>query len=192
MRSYSISILVFMVLWVPNVFASWSVEEGSVVNFVSIKNDVVGELNRFKNISGFFSDDGEIEIQISLDSVETYVDIRNSRLKSLLFEVAKYPQATIRGQLTAKALESLHAKQNGLFDVNIEISLHGKTVVKTTKIHVSHTLGRANMMTAEPILLSAAEFSLEAGVWALQEVAGLNSISQVIPVTVNLIFAPSS
>ena len=145
-----------MVLWVPNVFASWSVEEGSVVNFVSIKNDVVGELNRFENISGFFSDDGKIEIQISLDSVETYVDIRNIRLKSLLFEVAKYPHATIRGQLNAKALESLHSKQNGLFDVDIEISLHGKTVVKTTKIYVSHTLGRANVMTAEPILLTAA------------------------------------
>ena len=46
--------------------------------------------------------------------------------------------------------------------------------------------------TAQPILLTAAEFGLEGGVAALQEIAGLNAISRVIPVTVALQLVPAN
>jgi len=45
--------------------------------------------------------------------------------------------------------------------------------------------------TTQPILLNAAEFGLEGGVAALQEIAGLNAISRVIPVTVALQLTPA-
>jgi hypothetical protein len=41
-------------------------------------------------------------------------------------------------------------------------------------------------------LLNAAEFGLEGGVAALQEIAGLNGISRVIPVTVALQLIPAN
>ena len=40
--------------------------------------------------------------------------------------------------------------------------------------------------TTQPIVISASEFGLEAGVAALQSIAGLNAISRSIPVTVDL------
>ena len=40
--------------------------------------------------------------------------------------------------------------------------------------------------TTQPIVITAAEFDLEAGVAALQQIAGLNAISRSIPVTVDL------
>ena len=46
--------------------------------------------------------------------------------------------------------------------------------------------GDVRVTTTQPIVITAQEFGLEAGVAALQQIAGLNAISRSIPVTVDL------
>ena len=74
----------------------------------------------------------------------------------------------------------------GLTNVALQIDLHGQTVTKEAQLNVAVTDQGVSATTAQPILLTAAEFGLEGGVAALQEIAGLNAISRVIPVTVAL------
>ena len=64
--------------------------------------------------------------------------------------------------------------------------LHGQTVTKDAQLSVAVDGSGCELRPPQPILLNAAEFGLEGGVAALQEIAGLNAISRVIPVTVAL------
>ena len=171
-------------------FADWQVGPDSRVQFVSIKNNTVGEFSHFEILSGSVTDAGEVEVRVVLDSVETNVGIRNERMKAMLFEVGLYPEAVITTQLDAGSMAVLSG--GGLTNVALQIDLHGQTVTKNAQLSVAVSDQGVNATTTQPILLSAADFGLEGGVAALQEVAGLNAISRVIPVTVALQLVPAS
>jgi len=168
------------------VWADWQVAEGSRIQFVSIKQNTIGEISHFERIAGAVSSKGQVDIRISLDSVETMIGIRNQRMKDMLFEVGIYPEAVITSQLGAEVLVLVAAGQGGEVTTDIAIDLHGNTVTKSVKLLVTPLSDGLAVSTTEPILINAAEFGLEPGVAALQEVAGLLAISRVVPVTLSL------
>ena len=168
----------------PLAFADWQIGPGSQVQFVSIKNNTVGEVSHFETLSGSVTDAGDVEVRVVLNSVETNVGIRNERMKTMLFEVGLYPEAVITAQLDAEAIATM--SDGGVANVALQIDLHGQTVTKDAQLNIAVTDQGVSATTTQPILLTAAEFGLEGGVAALQAVAGLNAISRVIPVTVTL------
>ena len=170
-------------------WAEWQVADNSGIQFVSIKNNTIGEVSHFDMISGTVSDQGAVELRVALDSVETNIGIRNDRMKKMLFEVGLYPEVVITAQLSPETMAVLGSSSGAVVPVVLQIDLHGQVVSKDAVLTVSATdAGGFSAMTSQPILLSAAEFDLEDGVAALQSVAGLNAISRVIPVTVSLNF----
>ncbi len=166
--------------------ADWTLSESSRIGFVSIKNNSIGENNAFERVSGSISANGQVSVSVDLSSVETGVGIRNERLQKMLFEVASFPTATIDAALTDKQIVALEAGDAQTESVGVSISLHGKTVNKAANLSVSASGGEIRVMTTQPIVITAQEFGLEAGVAALQQIAGLNAISRSIPVTVDL------
>jgi hypothetical protein len=170
-------------------WAEWQVAEASRVQFVSIKNNAIGEISRFERISGTVDDQGAVALRVALDSVETNIGIRNERMKEMLFEVGLYPEAVITGQLDNDAMAALVSNRVAMVPVLLQIDLHGQVVSKEAKLTVAATDAGFSATSSEPILLNAAEFGLEDGVAALQSVAGLDAISRVIPVTVSFNFA---
>ena len=171
----------------PNLSAAaWQVQNGSSIGFVSIKNNLIGENNSFERVSGSISASGQVSLSVDLSSVETGVGIRNERLQKMLFEVASFPAATIKAALSDGQITALKAGGFQTESVGVSISLHGKTVSKSANLSVSSSGGDVRVTTTEPIVITAQEFGLEAGVAALQQVAGLNAISRSIPVTVDL------
>ncbi|MEC7493342.1 MAG: YceI family protein, partial [Pseudomonadota bacterium] len=166
--------------------ADWTLSESSRIGFVSIKNNSIGENNAFERVSGSISQSGQVSISVDLSSVETGVGIRNERLQKMLFEVLSFPTATIDAALTDKQIAALEAGGAQTESVGVSISLHGKTVNKAAKLSVSASGGDVRVTTTQPIVITAQEFGLEAGVSALQQIAGLNAISRSIPVTVDL------
>ena len=170
-------------------WAEWQVADNSRIQFVSIKNNAIGEVSHFDMISGTVGDQGAVEVRVALDSVETNIGIRNDRMKKMLFEVGLYPEAVITAQLSPETMAVLGSSSGSAVPVVLQIDLHGQVVSKDAVLTVSATdAGGFSATTSQPILLSAAEFNLEDGVAALQSVAGLNAISRVIPVTVSLNF----
>ena len=174
----------------PLAQADWQVGPGSQVQFVSIKNNTIGEVSHFETLAGTVTDAGEVEVRVALDSVETNIGIRNERMKKMLFEVGLYPEAVITAQLNAEAIAAM--SQGGVASAALIIDLHGQTVTKDASLSVAVTDQGVRATTTQPILLSASEFGLEGGVAALQAVAGLNAISRVVPVTVALQLVPAN
>ena len=166
--------------------ADWALNDSSRIGFVSIKNNSIGENNAFERVSGSISASGEVSLSLDLSSVETGIGIRNERLQKMLFEVASFPTATIDAALSDSQIAALKAGGAQTESVAVSISLHGKTVSKTANLSVSVSDGGVRVTTTQPIVITAQEFGLEAGVAALQQIAGLNAISRSIPVTVDL------
>ena len=164
-------------------WSSWEVANGSIIQFISIKNNAVGELSQFESVVGSVTDEGQVDIRVALNAVETNVGIRNERMKELLFEVGLFPEAKITAQLAPSAVS---ATQSHIIETTLAIDLHGQAVNRTATLQVAPNEQGLSVVSVEPILLTASEFGLESGVAALQSIAGLAAISRVIPVTVRL------
>jgi polyisoprenoid-binding protein YceI len=171
-------------------WADWELDNTqSVVNFVSIKNDSVGEVHSFTSLVGFIGAAGNVQMTINLNSVETLIAVRNERMRELLFETVKFPSA----QLTAKVEPAVlaEAAKGGVVtaELPVTLSLHGKDKTLTVPVVVvGGADGSMRVFTARPVLVNAADFGLENGVTALQQVAALKAISSAVPVTLQLLF----
>lgn len=166
--------------------AGWDVTASSRVGFVSIKNNSIGENNVFEQVTGSISDAGHVALSIDLTSVETGVGIRNERLQRMLFEVGKFPTAMVQATLSASQLDALKAGDNVSETVKVTVSLHGMSVDKLAPLSVGVSEDGLRVTSTQPIVVTAKDFGLESGVAALQAIAGLNAISQSIPITVDL------
>lgn len=188
MRTLLIATTAFMTtaLAVIPAQADWSVNDTSRVGFVSIKNNVIGENNAFERVSGGISETGAVTVNIDLASVETGVGIRNERLQKMLFNVVNFPQATVSAQLSEQQLMALKSGGSVAESVSVSVALHGNTVSKQVELAAAKAGNTVRVTTTQPIVITAAEFGLEAGVAALQQIAGLKAISRSIPVTVDL------
>ena len=151
-------------------WAEWQVADNSGIQFVSIKNNTIGEVSHFDMISGTVGDQGAVEVRVALDSVETNIGIRNDRMKKMLFEVGLYPEAVITAQLSEETMAAVGSSSGAAVPVVLQIDLHGQVVSKDAVLTVSATdAGGFSATTSQPILLNAAEFNLEDGVAALAE-----------------------
>ena len=188
MRTLLIATTAFMTtaLAVIPAQADWAVNDASRVGFVSIKNNVIGENNAFERVSGGISETGAVTVNIDLASVETGVGIRNERLQKMLFNVVNFPQATVSAQLSEQQLMALKSSGSVAESVSVSVALHGNTVSKQVELAAAKAGNTVRVTTIQPIVITAAEFGLEAGVAALQQIAGLKAISRSIPVTVDL------
>ena len=188
MRTLLIATTAFMTtaLAVIPAQADWSVNDTSRVGFVSIKNNVIGENNAFERVSGGISETGAVTVNIDLASVETGVGIRNERLQKMLFNVVNFPQATVSAQLSEQQLMALKSGGSVAESISVSVALHGNTVSKQVELAAAKAGNTLRITTTQPIVITAAEFGLEAGVAALQQIAGLKAISRSIPVTVDL------
>jgi hypothetical protein len=166
--------------------AGWDVTASSRVGFVSIKNNSIGENNVFEQVTGSISDAGHVALSIDLTSVKTGVGIRNERLQRILFEVEKFPTAMVQATLSASQLDALKAGDNVSETVKVTVSLHGMSVDKLAPLLVGVSEDGLRVTSTQPIVVTAKDFDLESGVAALQAIAGLNAISQSIPITVDL------
>ncbi|MBU2887094.1 YceI family protein [Gilvimarinus agarilyticus] len=172
------------------VLAHWALQqEQSSLHFVTVKNDTIAETNSFNRFAANINDDGQINVQVDLSSVDTLIDLRNQRLRDILFNTKKYPKATLAAQLDKDYIDDLAQSTPENLDLSIQLTLHGESQTLPAKLTVTkldaHTLLVA---TRSPILLNAQQFSLTAGLTKLQELAGLNSISPIVPITGNWTF----
>lgn len=178
--------LLITLIMTGSAHAGWDVTASSRVGFVSIKNNSIGENNVFEQVTGSISDAGHVAVSIDLTSVETGVDIRNERLKRMLFEVAKFPTARVQATLSASQLDALKTAGSVGETVKVTVSLHGMSVDKLAALSVGVSEDGLRVTSTQPIVVTAQDFDLESGVAALQAIAGLNAISRSIPITVDL------
>jgi len=175
----------------PCVFANWQlVNDQSDVSFVSTKKSRVSEAHHFKSLNGTIDDKGNISISIALSSVETNIAIRNDRMKSMLFEIIKYPEANIKASIDPERINKMRAGDTYTDNISIKLSLHGFTKKINGNIKIIKLTNNRVMATSiSPIIINADKFKLADGIEKLRKAAKLPSISTAVPVVFNLVFS---
>ncbi|MEA1050827.1 YceI family protein [Lamprobacter modestohalophilus] len=168
--------------------------ERSHLAFVSIKAGNIGEVHHFTELAGSINDQGQAVIDTTLDSVETLIPIRNERMREMLFKTTQYSNASLSAKIDPAQIAAM--QPGDIIEVVAEssLSLHGETQPLILKMQAAK-LDDDTLMVAstEPVVLDAAKFGLGEGVEKLREIAGLDSISNAVPVTFVMVFdSPTS
>lgn len=152
----------------------WTLQPGqSMLNFQSVKNQVIVETGSFAALDGRISATGEATIEIALESVDTKVDLRNVRMRFMFFESFKFPMATVTATLDPALLEDLPKVRRKLIEIPIVLDLHGVRRQLTTKAIV--TLLHENSVAVSsnvPISVGVADYDLAEGLEKLMEASG--------------------
>lgn len=170
--------------------AHWQLDsEQSALSFVSTKAINIAEVHRFGTLSGVVDDEGQVTISIDLTTVDTAIELRDDRMREMLFNTAENPTAEVRAQIDNDALAALSPGQSTDMALEAMLSLHGTERPITMEVIVARS-GEDNLIvtTRKPIIINAAEFALGDGVEALRAIAGLPSISLAVPVSFVLAF----
>ncbi|MEE4199711.1 YceI family protein [Erythrobacter sp.] len=170
--------------------AAWTIDsEASELSYVSIKGGAIGETNSFENVTGGVSEEGAATIEIDLSSVSTGVDIRDERMRDIFFGVADNPSATVTAQIDPAAFEALGVGEATQTSLDGTLTLRGIEAPFQADVTVTRTSAdRVLAVSDKPIIVDAGQLELLDGLAQLQELAGLDSITPVVPVTFSLAF----
>lgn len=172
--------------------SDWSLDPAlSSVSFGSIKNDYIGESHSFGAVSGSVSAEGVVEIALGLASVETLIDIRNERMVEHVFQNAT--EATITSEIDMAALTDLAVGDATTVETFGTLNLLGTETDVDANLFVMRLSDDKVMVTSDGMLmLSTEDAGIDTGIDVLQELAGLDSITRVSPITLRLIFTAGS
>jgi len=124
---------------------------------------------------------------VPLASVETMIDIRNERMRELVFKNS--PTATVSATVDMVALDKLGVGESMVAETEGTLSLLGQEVALYSDLFVIRVGEDKVMVTTDGMLMLATdELGVDAAIDQLQEIAGLDSITRVSPVTVRLVF----
>lgn len=160
----------------------------SNIVYGSIKQDTIGENNHFTELSGTIDQDGQVNIAIDAMSVETNIVVRNERMKNYVFDAAR-PTITLTAQIDLPALEALAPGDTTMLDVEGTLQFVMLSLPVSAKMFVARLSDdKALAVTDEMIMLSTDDLGIEPGIDKLAELAGLDSITRVAPVTLRFVF----
>ncbi|NOT18029.1 MAG: YceI family protein [Sulfuriferula sp.] len=192
MRKLSLlSGLIAVLLAVP-AHAQWQLDNAhSNLNFISVKKNSIAEVHQFKQLTGEVSDAGMIHLVINLASVDTQIDIRNERMKTMLFEIVQFPTAVFEGQIDMSKINALAVGATLDMPVSGKLTLHGKSQDVKAMLHITKLMdNQLQAVTKMPIILNADLYDLVGGIEKLREAANLPVIATSVPVTFDLTFKP--
>ncbi len=150
------------------------VPESSKLQFQSIKNMSKVETSSFATFSGHINADGSAAIAVHLDSVDTKVDLRNVRMRFLLFETFFHPDAFVTLSVNPVDIAGLATARRQTFPVTFELDLHGvKQLMQTEVVATLITDDLVLVATTAPILVAFDQFNLLEGMQKLQDAANV-------------------
>jgi polyisoprenoid-binding protein YceI len=171
------------------VSADWTLDnEQSSIHFISTKNQHISEIHSFEKLQGTLDHSGQLMVNIELASVQTGIDIRNTRMQEMLFNVAANPSALLTAQLDPSWLtQAVGTQQNR--EVLATLQLNGKSQDIALAVQIIRLDKKTFQVASDkPVLIYATAFGLGDGVASLQKIAGLAGISLAVPVTFNAQF----
>jgi polyisoprenoid-binding protein YceI len=178
----------------PTASTGWAIDGAqSSLNFVTTKAGQagvggIGEVQSFKRFTGGLDAAGQIKLVIDLASVDTGVEIRDERMRTMLWNIKATPQATFSATLSAENLSKLSADSASDIDVAGQLELAGQTKPVNAKLRAMRMSGGKIMVTTRaPIIVNSNDYGLKAGVEAMREVMNLNFLASTAPVSFSLV-----
>jgi polyisoprenoid-binding protein YceI len=177
-----------LTLATPALANGWSLSpDESKIAFGSVKKDTVGEVHHFGDLSGSVDDDGKVAVEIDVASVETWIDIRNERIRKMVLNAA--PKVMLTAEVDMAELEAMKPGDTDVIDVDGTLSLNGAEMDIETSLFIARlTDDKMMAVTDEMIMLSTEDAGIDEGVSTLMKLADLPGITRVSPVTLRLVF----
>ena len=139
--------------------------------------------------SGKVTESGKAEFIVYLDSVDTDNDIRDPRMRKILFDTETYPTARASADLNMAQFDELAIGQTKTVLLDLTLELHGIAEQFDFNALVTRVgPNKVRVVNKAPLLIDAEDFGFEAGLAKLQQLAKLESITPVVSATVALTF----
>ncbi|MGE8096904.1 YceI family protein [Pseudomonas sp. H3(2019)] len=170
--------------------ADWYLDgESSRLSFISTKNANLSEVQRFLVLHGKVDANGQAQVQVELESVNSGIPLRDERMRKELFEIKTFPEALISTQIDLRPIKDLAPGAQLELRLPLTVSLHGKEHAYNAELLATRLDDRRfQVVTLEPLVIKAEDFDLLPGLENLRTVAGLSAISSSVPVGAVLIF----
>jgi len=154
----------------------------SQLSFITTKNKNITEEHSIQFSSGYINNEKQLVIKTDLTTVNTNIEIRDQRLRDLLFEVDQFPLATISTQLEQ------HLPLTEPFTIEFELDLHGIKQNMSAEVMIQSIGDKLVVTNYEPVLVNGKDFALDDAINQLTKIASLQSIDYSVLVDFKLTF----
>jgi hypothetical protein len=101
-----------------------------------------------------------------------------------LFESAKYAEITATANIKPQLVQDMAVGSNQQLKTDLTVTIREQSQTFATELSVSKlTDGRIVVSTVAPVLVNAVNYQLDAGVAKLKDIAKLQRIEMIVPVT---------
>jgi len=168
---------------------SWNLDDAnSRLAFITIKKGTAVEVHSFGQMTGSFAGD-RLDVELILDTVNTGIEIRDTRMRQHLFETNQYPFAHIEALVLPDDYELMPVGAQRTVTQSIDVSMHGHRASYDVDIVLTRLgVNKVQIQSAAPVVVEASDFGFEAGVETLRTLANLSAITQSVPVSFSLVF----
>jgi outer membrane protein OmpA-like peptidoglycan-associated protein len=155
----------------------------------TVKANSIFEVHRFTGLDGTIASNGDANIRIDLTSVLSGIDVRDVRMRYLLFETFKFPNAEVSAKLDMASLKALLSTTRLTYPLKFKLSLHGLSQEVETPVTVTRLGdGAISVATVKPIVITADAFGLGPGIVKLSEAVNGTVIATGATFTFDLLF----
>jgi polyisoprenoid-binding protein YceI len=171
-------------------WGQWTLDpESSALSFISTKAGTVAEVHRFERLSGTLDDGGAFELIIAMDSLNTGIEIRDERMREILFNTGEFAYATVNSTLDSALFKALAPGAVKAIEINANLQLMNQSIEVTVPALIAKMDEGSLLVSAlQPVVLDAGSVGLLDGIEQLRQLAGLPSISSAVPVSFVLTF----
>lgn len=157
------------------------------------KLDAVIERHQFTTVEGGVSKDGIATVKIDLASLETNTDLRNVRMRFLLFETFKFPTAEISARLDKAKLQGLATKKPVSYPLTLSVNMHGIANEIQTSVWITRVSDTTiSVATMNPIVVTAESFGFTPNIAKLVDAMGGIRIVPNASISFDLMFGTGS
>ncbi|WP_135382719.1 YceI family protein [Vibrio tasmaniensis] len=157
----------------------------SSVSFATIKKQFIVEPASISHLSGALDENGHFDIVIDVSSVDTGVQIRDSRLNDVLFKSAIHPKVKVKGRVDLANLK------DGPYNMAlpVDVTFWGHTKVIEFPVVILKSNDYLMVSSSSPVIIGTSDIGIpDNNLIELAEKAGGISISDRVPVTISLMF----
>lgn len=155
----------------------------------TVKANSIFEVHQFTGLDGSITSGGDATVKIDLTTVVSGVDVRDVRMRFLLFETYRFPNAEVTAKLDMTALQALLTTTRITYPLKFKLAVHGLSQEIETPVTVTRVTDKSiSVASAKPIVITADAFGLGPGIAKLSEAVGGTVIATGATFTFDLLF----
>jgi outer membrane protein OmpA-like peptidoglycan-associated protein len=157
------------------------------------KGESIVEKHEFTSIEGGVNRNGDATLKLDLATLETGIDLRNVRMRFLLFETFKFPTAEVTARLDKSKLAAIATAARISYTLPARVNLHGITKDFDIPVTIARFSDTAvSVSTIKPVEVSAETFDFTRGLAKLSDAQNGIRIVPAASISFDLTFVSGS